>query len=99
MFDAKSRYASVAEAELTVDAEGGARKIRYKRRRFIPSDEGNVVLVEHTVRQGERLDNITALYLNDTTQFWRLCDANGVVRPEELTDETGRRIKIAIRAL
>jgi hypothetical protein len=99
MFDARSRYAGVADAELSIDEAGGARKIHYKRRRFIPSDDDSVVLVEHTVRQGERLDNITAIYLNDPTQFWRLCDANGVMRPEELTDETGRRIKIALRAM
>jgi hypothetical protein len=99
MFDARSRYADVPETELTVESAEGTRRVRYKCRRFVPASEGTVVLVEHTVRQGERLDGITARYLNDPTQFWRVCDANDVVRPEELTEEPGRRIKIAVPAM
>jgi hypothetical protein len=51
------------------------------------------------VTQGERLDNITARYLGDPLQFWRLCDANGALDPEELTDETGRTIAITMPQL
>ena len=47
------------------------------------------MLFEHTVTQGERLDNITFQYLGDPEQFWRVCDANGAVRPDELTETTG----------
>ena len=39
--------------------------------------------------QGDRLDNITAKYLGDPEQFWRMCDANGAMRPEELTETIG----------
>jgi hypothetical protein len=39
---------------------------------------------------------VTARYLGDPTQFWRLCDANGVLHPVEL-EQTGRMITIAIR--
>jgi hypothetical protein len=53
-------------------------------------------LTEHTVNEGERLDNITALYLGDPEQFWRVCDANGVIRPEELTETVGRKIRITL---
>jgi hypothetical protein len=69
------------------------------RRRFIPSPNGATTLVEHTVTQGERLDNITARYLGDPTQFWRVCDANNVLQPNELTDKPGTRIKIALPKL
>jgi hypothetical protein len=97
MFDANSRYAKVEEATIAVaDGGGEPRTVRYKRRRFIPQGEGAVVLLEHTVRDGDRLDNITARYLGDPTQFWRVCDANGAVRPDELTEVAGRRIKIAM---
>jgi hypothetical protein len=99
MFDPRSRYASVATSELEVDDAGGVRTIRFVRRRFIPSDAGSIVLVEHQVRQGERLDNITALHLGDPTQYWRLCDTNGALEPDDLTDEIGERIRIAIRAM
>jgi hypothetical protein len=57
-----------------------------------------VTLFEHTVTQGERLDNIAAQYLGDPEQFWRICDANAVLRPDELTDTTGRRIRITMPA-
>jgi nucleoid-associated protein YgaU len=75
------------------------REIRFVKRRFIPSPNGTTTLLEHTVTQGERLDNITVRYLGDPTQFWRICDANNVLQPNELTDNIGRRIKIALPKL
>jgi hypothetical protein len=100
MFDTTSRYYNVESATITVtDSDGTTRLITYKRRRFIPSSEDLTTLVEHTVTQGERLDNITARYLGDPTQFWRVCDANNVISPNELTDDIGRVIKIALPKL
>ncbi len=97
MFDTNSRYYKIDDASISVkDSYGKERRIVYKRRRFIPSAEGTTTLVEHTVIQGERLDNITARYLGDPTQFWRVCDANLILKPDELTDETGGLIKIAL---
>lgn len=96
MFDKNSRYYNLETATMTItDREGMPREIRYLRRRFIPSSEGMVTLVEHPVSQGDRLDNITARYLGDPTQFWRLCDTNNVLRPDEL-EEIGRTIKISL---
>lgn len=96
MFDTNSRYFNLETATINVpDDEDGTREIRYVRRRIIPSAENQTTLVEHTVAQGERLDQITARYLSDPTQFWRVCDANNVLQPEEL-EETGRVIKIAL---
>ncbi len=54
------------------------------------------MLLEHLVTQDERLDNITAQYFNDPEQFWRLCDANGAIRPDELTETIGRRLRITL---
>jgi len=42
----------------------------------------------------DRLDNIAAHYLGDPEQFWRLADANNAMRPEELTEEVGRRLRV-----
>ena len=96
MFDTTSRYFNIATTKISVpDGDGGTREIRYVRRRFIPSAESLTTLVEHTVTQGERLDNITARYIGDPTQFWRVCDANNVMEPEEL-EATGRIIEIAL---
>ena len=97
MFDKTSRYYNIDIATMNVlDSDGLPREIRYVRRRFIPSSAGLTTLVEHAVTQGERLDNITARYLGDSTQFWRVCDANNALRPTELTDDIGHVIKIAL---
>jgi hypothetical protein len=72
------------------------REIVYLRRRFLPLGDGVVALTEHTVTQGERLDNITAYYLSDPEQFWRLCDANGAMHPDEMTARIGRRLCIPL---
>ena len=97
MFDPTSRYYKIETASITVTTgDGNLSEVRYLKRRFIPSSEGMTTLVEHRVAQGERLDNITARYLGDPTQFWRVADANNVLRPEELTEEIGTVIKIAL---
>lgn len=96
MFEPTSRYANIPDATLTVrDEDDRPRVIVYKRRRFIPTSEDSTTLVEHNVAQGDRLDNITARYLGDPTQFWKVCDANGVLQPAEL-EELGRVVRIAL---
>jgi hypothetical protein len=100
MFETNSRYYNVETVKMTVtDSDGRPRVIAYKRRRFIAPSSGTVTLVEHTVTRGDRLDLITARYLGDPTQFWRVCDANDVLSPEELTREVGIRIRIALPLL
>ena len=96
MIDPTSRYYAIETVTMDVTGnDGTSRRIAYKKRRFIPSAEGTQTLVEHTVTQGERLDNITARYLGDPTQFWRVCDANSVLSPDEL-EETGKGVRIAL---
>ena len=95
MFEPTSRYYGIETVKITVGA-GEARVISYKRRRIIPSGEAMTTLVEHTVVEGDRLDNLAARYVGDPEQFWRICDANEVLRPEELTEETGSIIKIGL---
>jgi hypothetical protein len=65
-------------------------------RRFLPAPEKFALLHYHTVTEGERLDNITAKYLGDPELFWRICDANRIRRPEELTETVGREIRITL---
>ena len=98
MFDAQSRYAGVEIGELPVAGpDGEPRTLRYVRRRFVPQPAvGGTQLVGHVVTQGERLDVVTARYLADPTQFWRICDANGALRPEELMERPGRVLTITI---
>lgn len=88
MFFKGSRYANVAEAEIT---ETNGRVIRYKRIRFIPETPA---IQQHTVVQGERLDVIAHQYYRDPELFWRICDANNAMLPDGLVAEAGRRILI-----
>lgn len=93
MFSITSRYYNIEQVEFETP---DGRKIVYLRRRFVPSADRFALLQEHSVAEGERLDNITAQYLGDPEQFWRLCDANNAVRPEELTETIGRRLRITL---
>lgn len=90
MFTATSRYANL---ETAIYEGPGGRKVVYVRRRFVPTFSGSV-LVEHPVADHDRLDTITARYLGDPEQFWRICDANTVLSPDDLTAEVGRRLTI-----
>ena len=91
MFDANSRYNRLENATLSViDREGEVRQVVYKRRRFIPSTEGFTIVAEHSVSAGERIDYLASRYHRDPTQFHLLCDANGILHPDEVTAEIGR---------
>jgi hypothetical protein len=68
----------------------------YLRRRFVPPQERFETLLEHPVAQGDRIDNLTAKYLGDPEQFWRVCDANNAMQPDELTATVGRTIRITL---
>ncbi len=89
MFHPNSRYANLPTATL-VDASG--RELAYVRRRFVPAPASDGL--EHTVTQGDRLDNVSARTIGDPELFWRLCDANAATRPAELTETVGRKLRI-----
>jgi len=50
----------------------------------VPPAERFALLQEHVVSQGDRLDDVTALYLSDPEQFWRICDANNAMDPQAM---------------
>jgi hypothetical protein len=75
---------------------GDGRSIVYLRRRFVPPPERFALASEYVVGAGDRLDNIAASQLGDPEQFWRICDANAALRPGELTEEPGRRLRITL---
>ena len=93
MFARGSRYAQVPEA-IYVDAAG--HEIPYKLLRILPVQPQDVA--GHLVVGGDRLDLLAHRYLGDSELFWRICDANALLRPDELTEETGRRISIPVGA-
>ncbi len=93
LFPPTSRYHNIETA--THILEDG-RKVVYLKRRLVPAPDRFSLLQEHVVSQGERLDNLTALYYNDPLQFWRICDANNAMEPTELTAEIGLRLRITL---
>lgn len=93
LFPITSRYYGLDTATLKTPT---GTPIVYLRRRFVPSSERFALLQEHTVTEGERLDNITAQYLGDPEQFWRVADANNAMNPSELTETIGRKLRITL---
>ncbi len=93
LFPPTSRYHGIDTAKL--ETEDG-RTIVYIRRRFVPPPERFTLIQEHSVMEGDRLDILAFKYLGDPEQFWRLCDANGAMRPDELTETVGSKLRITL---
>ena len=94
-FPASSRYHGIATLQIIA---GDGSPVVYLRRRFIPAPDRFALLAVHRVREDDRLDNITARYLGDPLQFWRICDANAAMTPDQLTDTVGGEIRITLPA-
>ena len=92
-FPANSRYNKTPLASLTMP---DGTEVKYLRRRFVPPLENFALLQQHTVTEGERLDHIAAKYLGDPEQFWRVCDANRALLPDDLTAAAGNVIRITL---
>ncbi|HET6485152.1 MAG TPA: hypothetical protein VFH83_01960 [Spirochaetia bacterium] len=88
MFLKGSRYASVPENVL-VDPRG--RVLRYKTTRFL---RPSAAQVGHILSDGERVEHVAYFYYRDPERFWRICDANQAMDPEELNHAPGRKIGI-----
>jgi hypothetical protein len=91
MFPRTSRYYGVEIVKYVTEDQ---REIVYLRRRFLPPSSDAVIIAEHRVEEGDRLDNVTAKYLGDPEQFWQVSDVNDAMRPDELTEEINRFLRI-----
>ncbi len=92
-FPANSRYHGAALVRRRF-ADGVERV--WLAQRFPPHPETLATVDRHEVQAGERLDNIAAARLGDPEQYWRLCDANRALRPDELTEIPGRRLRVPL---
>ena len=90
MFSATSRYRDVPDGTFT---DRAGKQITYKRLRLVPVLAAQLT---YTVRFGDRLDLLAAQYYNDPEQFWRICDANLALQPDDLVTDPGRRLLIAM---
>jgi hypothetical protein len=91
MFPKSSRYYGIETATMKTSAGS---EVAYLRRRWLPPAAAIAAPAEHQVQENDRLDNLTARHLGDPEQFWRLCDANNAMHPQELTATVGRRLRI-----
>jgi hypothetical protein len=99
VIDPSSRYARTPVAVTTIpDGVGGERTVRYLRRRLPPQPAALATLAQHLVVRADRLDVVAARYLGDPGQFWRICDANLCVHPDELTadERIGGSLRIPV---
>ncbi|PTR05766.1 hypothetical protein C8R32_11612 [Nitrosospira sp. Nsp5] len=92
-FPPSSRYHGVATE---VHASEDGRPKVYLKRRIVPAPERFSTISEHSVQEGERLDLIAGRYLGDAELYWRICDANGALRPNELIEAVGTRLRITL---
>jgi hypothetical protein len=90
MFAKGSRYENVPDAAYQTPS---GRQIRYKRLRITPSP---AAIQMYRVSAGDRLDLIAFRFYQDPEQYWRLCDGNRALLPDDLVAENGRQLVIPI---
>lgn len=92
-FPQDSRYYGFTSQTYTF-ADG--RTVAYLQRRLVPDPSQFATIGQVKVKQNDRLDLIASTYLADPILFWRLADANGALRPEELVETLGSVVRITL---
>jgi nucleoid-associated protein YgaU len=87
MIGKNSRYARL-ETYTIIDAHGITRTA-LKMRLNPPTP----AVFQHTVKENDRLDLIAFQYYGKADRFWRICDANNEMLPDDLL-EPGRQVLI-----
>lgn len=88
MFDLDSRYSKLKP--LTVSGPGGA-PVQIVPIRFIAA---TTPVIARRVRQGDRPDLLAYEFYKEPQLFWRIADANEVMRPGELVSSNGSLIGV-----
>jgi hypothetical protein len=94
MFDHTSRYYSIPTA-ITVLSDG--RQIAFARRRFLPRSDQLPLLAEVAVVPGERIDLLANRVYGDPLAFWRICDANDVINPQDMMQDASSDPSVRLR--
>ena len=82
-----SRYSDVPTTTYEAIADDGThRLVRHYRRRFPPDPAAHSTLARHLVVPDDRLDLVSFRYTGDPLGFWRVCDANAALDPDDLVD-------------
>jgi hypothetical protein len=91
VFDTESRYTGLPTATHTLQ---DGRQIVYVTRRFLPRAAALVPIGRVLVGEDDRLDQIAARTIGDPFQYWRVCDANEAMNPDDLVRRPGSTLLI-----
>lgn len=89
-YENNSRYMQHAEIVEITDKDG--RTVERVSRAKRPQQ---TELGEHIRREGQRLDHLANYYLKDPHGYWRICELNDVLLPDQLAE--AQLIKIPTR--
>jgi len=81
VFDPQSRYANLV-AYVRQDHRGRVVTVVP-----VPAQPNDLLLGIHVLRQGERVDHLAFRYLENPAGFWRICEINGVMLAEAITEK------------
>jgi hypothetical protein len=94
-FTTESRYYGMPVASFS-SLQG--EQAQYVRRRFIPPPERFALMQRYRVLQGDRIDVVAGSVLGEPLFYWRICDANLALDPDEATATPGAFIRIPLPA-
>lgn len=81
LYEKTSRYAQYAPIVEVSDRQG--RKVK----RIGPAKRPPLTeLGEHIRRDGQRLDHLANYYLRDPNGYWKICELNDVLLPDQLAE-------------
>jgi hypothetical protein len=81
IIDKNSRYATHAETAEVIDENGDKVLALGPARRPTLRELG-----EHILREGQRLDHLANYYLKDPHGYWKICELNDVLLPDQLAE-------------
>jgi hypothetical protein len=88
-----SRYQNVPTLTYTTPQ---GKTIVYLQQRVVPQPSRFATITVYVVKQGDRIDNIAAQAFADPKLYWRICDANLIMKPADATATIGTQLNITL---
>jgi hypothetical protein len=80
-FDKGSRYRKNAGTYEATDRRG-RKVVAFS----VAEKPAQTLLGEHLLKQGQRLDHLANFYLEEPNAFWRICELNEAMLPDQLAE-------------